>query len=186
MPVVVAKSAEPVSSTPAKAPLPVVVATSSPVRREASKATAKPMTTAEFMSSRKPAPVAEEAPKPAPVPVKPVEEKKTGVPVGADAKSEFLSEMIVVSDSGKTIRMTAYLMSKNLLAEGDFIGADQYAREWLENHPDDWRGWQLLGNIQVELKSFGKALNSFKKSLKLHPDNPTLRHYVDQAEGSGE
>lgn len=159
---------QPVSSTPVTPVAPVVAPKPAPKNSPAA-----------FMAATKPAPVVEEAPAPA----RAVSEKKTGVPVGADAKSEFISEMVVVSASGKTIRMTSYLMAKKLLSEGDFTGADRYARGWLESNPEDWRGWQLLGNIQVELGSYGRALNSYKKSLKLHPENATLRHYVNQAEG---
>jgi len=167
-PVKVIKAAPPASSTQAVTPHPPADP-------------AKAVSASQFMSSRKPAPVVEEAPPPAPV--KPKEEKKTGVPVSPDAQTEFLSEMVVVSPSGRTIRMTYYMRAKELLKEGDFTEAEKSARAWLETNPEDWRGWQLLGNIQVELGAYGKALKSYKKSLNLHPDNDTLRHYVNQAEG---
>ena len=160
---------EPVKAPVSASSTPLLVASASPGGGHS----------ASFMAAKKPAPVEEDRAASA----RPVERKKSGVPLAPDAQSNRLAEMVVVAPTGKTIRMTSYLMAKNLLSEGDYVGADRYARDWLEKYPEDWRAWQLQGNIQVELRAYGQALKSFKKSLDIHPDNPPLKHYVEQAEG---
>lgn len=46
--------------------------------------------------------------------------------------------------------------------------------------PAHWQAWQLLGNCRLALGERADALDAYRRSLDLHPDNPTLRSFVDQ------
>jgi hypothetical protein len=46
--------------------------------------------------------------------------------------------------------------------------------------PRYWEAWQLLGNCRFSLNDRAGALEAYQRSLELHPENDSLKTFVDQ------
>ena len=66
-----------------------------------------------------------------------------------------------------------------LAAAGDRKGALAKLRTLLKRAPGHWQGWQLAGNCLWADGNRAKAIESFRYSLKLHPENPELRTWLE-------
>jgi cytochrome c-type biogenesis protein CcmH/NrfG len=48
----------------------------------------------------------------------------------------------------------------------------------VKSDPQKWRAWQLLGNCLFATKDRSGAVDAYRRSLDLHPDNRDLRDFV--------
>ncbi|MEK7476010.1 MAG: tetratricopeptide repeat protein [Candidatus Coatesbacteria bacterium] len=67
-----------------------------------------------------------------------------------------------------------------LYVAGDIDGAWRKGSAVLTADRTNWEAWQLVGNCQLAKGDKSAALVSYRESLRLHPDNPPLKAYVDQ------
>jgi hypothetical protein len=71
-------------------------------------------------------------------------------------------------------------------AGAEMYGAQKYAeaaghaQAALDADANYWEAWQLLGNCRFSLNDRAGALEAYGRSLALHPDNPSLKAFVDQ------
>lgn len=78
----------------------------------------------------------------------------------------------VSSDSAYQSASAAYTAGRNAEAR------DQAAAV-VAVDPAHWQAWQLLGNCRFALGDRPGAVEAYRKSLELHPDNPALKTFVD-------
>lgn len=57
----------------------------------------------------------------------------------------------------------------------DFNGAKREVEKALELDPKYVKAWARKGDIEIVMKEFHKAMDSFKKGLDLEPDNPACK-----------
>jgi len=74
----------------------------------------------------------------------------------------------------------AYRVGAELYAAQKYAEAAVQAQAALDADPGYWEAWQLLGNCRFSLNDRPGAVEAYEKSLALHPDNPTLKAFVDQ------
>ncbi|MEK7475134.1 MAG: PorV/PorQ family protein [Candidatus Coatesbacteria bacterium] len=74
----------------------------------------------------------------------------------------------------------AYRSGAALYGEQKYAEAAGQAQSALDADPNYWEAWQLLGNCRFSLNDRAGALAAYGKSLALHPDNPSLKAFVDQ------
>lgn len=55
----------------------------------------------------------------------------------------------------------------------------EYA-EYIKQHPDDARAYDVMGRAYYRLGKTANAIESFKKSLAINPNNPALKTYIAQ------
>ena len=67
-----------------------------------------------------------------------------------------------------------------LYTAGDIDGAWRKAAAVLTTDRTNWEAWQLVGNCQLAKGDKAAALVSYRESLRLHRDNPSLEAYVDR------
>ncbi len=61
---------------------------------------------------------------------------------------------------------------------GDYPGAASGVAILLNADRTHWRGWQLLGNVRAAQGDQAGALEAWRESLRLNPDNPGLADWV--------
>jgi len=72
-----------------------------------------------------------------------------------------------------------YQAASAMYSAGDYDGAWRKAVEILNADPGNWQAWQLTGNCQYAKGDKTGALTSYRESLRLRPDNPGLKTFVD-------
>jgi len=73
-----------------------------------------------------------------------------------------------------------YREAVRLYKAKDYEDAWRRAAAVLKTDRRHWRAWALVGNCQYATGDTAGALKSYRQSLKINPDNPKLRHWVDQ------
>jgi len=66
-------------------------------------------------------------------------------------------------------------LSAGLCKIMDFNGAKREVEKALEIDPKYVKAWARKGEIEIVMKEFHKAMDSFKKGLELEPDNPACK-----------
>jgi hypothetical protein len=69
-------------------------------------------------------------------------------------------------------------LGMGLYAQGQYRKAQKLFTEALKSGGHRWKTLQALGDCCVKLKQNSKALDYYRQSLKLHPNNPILKAYV--------
>lgn len=72
-----------------------------------------------------------------------------------------------------------FVDAADLAAAGDNKAALSKLRALLKLDPKHWKGWHLAGNCLEAEGNHEKAVKAWRYSLKLHPDNPRLKAYLD-------
>ncbi len=72
-----------------------------------------------------------------------------------------------------------YTAANALYATGNYDAAWGKAYEAVQVDPGHWQAWQMIGNCQYAKGDKPGALQSYRQSLAIHPDNPGLRTFVD-------
>jgi len=67
----------------------------------------------------------------------------------------------------------------------DYDTALEKAERIVKDNPDDWEGWRLLGNCRFSKGDKRGAIKSYKRALKLNPDAPQLRAWLEVLEKTG-
>jgi tetratricopeptide (TPR) repeat protein len=65
---------------------------------------------------------------------------------------------------------------------GEFDEAFQYARSFVDAVPNDYRGFDLLGDLYAETGDHAQAKDQYEKALVLEPSNVRIMHDVATAE----
>jgi tetratricopeptide (TPR) repeat protein len=73
---------------------------------------------------------------------------------------------------------TSYDQGLALYANGEYSTAVKKFQKALKSGGHHWQVLQALGDCWLKLQDADKALDYYRQSLKLHPDNPTLDYYV--------
>ncbi|HUO57793.1 MAG TPA: tetratricopeptide repeat protein [bacterium] len=85
--------------------------------------------------------------------------------------------------AGEVLGATAedyYQAGLRLYLQKDYKKSLPYLGEALRLDPRDWKASQTLGQAYYLLGDKAMALAMMDQSLKLHPDNPTLRNFVER------
>ncbi len=67
--------------------------------------------------------------------------------------------------------------------KGLYTKAVEYFQKAVEADPTDWQAYQEMGDAYSKSGDKEDALDAYEKSLKLHPDNPSLRVRVAELKG---
>ncbi len=71
-----------------------------------------------------------------------------------------------------------YTEASRQYGAGDHAGAAGNLSRLLNADRTHWQGWALLGNVRAAQADPAGAMQAWKESLRLHPDNPGLAAYV--------
>ncbi len=85
----------------------------------------------------------------------------------------------VAAPAPADIAARAYREASDLYAAQSVEAARRKAAAAVEADPTHWQAWQLLGNCRLAQGEKSSALDAYRKSLDLHPDNPPLKSFVD-------
>ncbi len=72
-----------------------------------------------------------------------------------------------------------------LYRAGLYTKALDYFQKAVKADPSDWKAYEDLGDTYAKMDDLSSAREAYGKSLKIHPDNPTLRVLVEKLGGSG-
>ncbi len=67
---------------------------------------------------------------------------------------------------------------------GDYRGAIKNAEAAAQADPQHWQAWQVDGNARYALGDKQGALTVYQYSLRINPNNPQLKSFVDQLSGA--
>lgn len=70
-------------------------------------------------------------------------------------------------------------MGAALAQRGLYAKAADYLQQAVQADPNDWQAYEDLGNVRMKLNESAEALEAYRQSLRIHPDNPTLQNLVD-------
>ena len=73
-----------------------------------------------------------------------------------------------------------YQIGLTLYKQGHYAQAVSHFQSAVQTDPSYWQAFQLLGQSQYQSGDKAGALNTFDQSLKLHPDNPSLRNFTER------
>jgi tetratricopeptide (TPR) repeat protein len=77
-----------------------------------------------------------------------------------------------------------YVAGLETFKNGDFDKAIRYFHAALLENPDYWQAYQFMGEAYYQSGNRTEALVAMNESLRLHSDNPELRHFVSRVEAS--
>jgi len=80
--------------------------------------------------------------------------------------------------------VSTYNEANALAKSGQWEPAAQKYEAATQADPNLWQAYMGLGNAYHNLGRDPEALKAYDKSLELHPDNPTLKAYVEKLRGS--
>ncbi len=63
---------------------------------------------------------------------------------------------------------------------GNWINSISYLEGAIQQNPNFWQAYQLIGYSYYGMKEIEKSIHCCKASLHIHPDNPTLQGFVDK------
>ena len=69
---------------------------------------------------------------------------------------------------------------QDLLKNHDFAKAIEYFHEAVDERPDYWQAYQLLGEAYYQNANRTEAVVAMEESLKLHPNNPELKKFMNK------
>jgi tetratricopeptide (TPR) repeat protein len=67
-----------------------------------------------------------------------------------------------------------------LYKDKNYEKAIQYFHAAVEQNPDMWQAYQYMGQSYFQVANRTEALVAIRTSLKLHPNNPELKRFVDK------
>ena len=73
-----------------------------------------------------------------------------------------------------------YKAGLELFQQKDYPKALQYFQEAVKERPEMWQAYQYMGESYYQMANVTAALMAMQESLKLHPDNPGLRQFVEK------
>ncbi|HEY5037938.1 MAG TPA: tetratricopeptide repeat protein [bacterium] len=73
-----------------------------------------------------------------------------------------------------------YSAGLTLFQQKDYPKALQYFQEAVKERPGMWQAYQYIGESYYQMANVTAALMAMQESLKLHPDNPGLRQFVEK------
>ncbi len=73
--------------------------------------------------------------------------------------------------------------SSNLINKKRYVEAEQILVETVRDFPHVSVGYDLLGNVSYLQRDFRAALNYYKKSFQLNPENSETKLMIDKLEG---
>ncbi len=73
-----------------------------------------------------------------------------------------------------------YQIGLTLYKEGSYAQAVSHFQSAIQTDPTFWQAYQVLGQCKYQLGDKTGALDSFNHSLQIHPNNPSLRNFVDK------
>ncbi len=73
-----------------------------------------------------------------------------------------------------------YEAAVKLYNAGNYDDAWRKAAAAIEASPKHWQAWQMVGNCQYAKGDKAGALTSYRYALKLNPDNPELKAWIEQ------
>ena len=75
-----------------------------------------------------------------------------------------------------------YSAGLSLFRSQDYEKSVQYFHAALEAKPDMWEAYQYMGEAFYQLGNRTEGVVAMRRSLKLHPDNPTLKKFLGGVE----
>jgi tetratricopeptide (TPR) repeat protein len=73
-----------------------------------------------------------------------------------------------------------YAAGLRLFKDQDYEKSIKYFQAALEQKSDYWQAYQYLGEAYYMTANRTEAVAAMEKSLRLHPDNPELRRFVER------
>ncbi len=73
-----------------------------------------------------------------------------------------------------------YAAGMDLFKNHDYDKAVQYFHAAVDQRPDYWQAYQFLGEAYYQTANRTEAVVAMEESLRLHPDNPDLRKFIDR------
>jgi tetratricopeptide (TPR) repeat protein len=73
-----------------------------------------------------------------------------------------------------------YAAGMDLFKNHDYDKAVQYFHAAVDQRPDYWQAYQFLGEAYYQTANRTEAIVAMEESLRLHPDNPDLRKFIDR------
>jgi tetratricopeptide (TPR) repeat protein len=73
--------------------------------------------------------------------------------------------------------------SSNLINKKRYVEAEQILVETVRDFPHVSVGYDLLGNVSYLQRDFRAALNYYRKSFQLNPENSETKLMIDKLEG---
>ncbi len=73
-----------------------------------------------------------------------------------------------------------YRTGLDLYRQGQYAQAETLFQSAALADPSFWQAYQALGQCEYQLGNRPGALAAFEKSLKIHPDNPSLQNFTDK------
>lgn len=99
----------------------------------------------------------------------------------AEREAEFENRDIGVSTLGAKETQDAIPSAIALYRGKDYDGALARAQAALEADPSSWQAWEVMGNSLYAKGDAAGAVSAWNRSLALHPDNPEIRKFMDEA-----
>ncbi len=75
-------------------------------------------------------------------------------------------------------------LGMSLYRQGLYAKAIPYFQNAVQTDPQDWQGYENLGNAYFKINANTEALSAYQKSLQINPDNSTLSNIVQTLQGS--
>ncbi len=72
-----------------------------------------------------------------------------------------------------------------LMKQHDYDKAVQYFRAAIDQRPDYWQAYQFLGESYYQASNRTEAVVAMRESLRLHPNNPNLRKFMEKVMRDG-
>ena len=82
------------------------------------------------------------------------------------------------SAKGRRDADTLFAEATRLAVAGDHATALYRLRALIKISPRHWQAWQLVGNCLWATGKKEKAMQAYRYSLELHPDNPDLKVWL--------
>jgi len=73
-----------------------------------------------------------------------------------------------------------YNAGMELMKKHDYEKAVLYFRAAVDQRPDYWQAYQFLGEAYYQSANRTEGVVAMEASLRLHPNNPELRRFVDR------
>jgi tetratricopeptide (TPR) repeat protein len=100
-------------------------------------------------------------------------------------KKLFLLLFLVVTPLWATVPAEDYYNAGiGLFQQKDYDRAIQYFHAAIQEKSDFWQAYQFLGEAYYQASNRTEAVVAIQQSLKLHPDNPELKKFLNMVKAN--
>ena len=92
----------------------------------------------------------------------------------------FLAAVLAATAAWATSPEDYYNAGMDLMKQKDYEKAVQYFRAAVDQRPDYWQAYQFLGEAYYQAANRTESVVAMQESLRLHPDNPELRKFLQK------